>query len=380
MELFLRYYLEHFNDLPRNSLHDRRKRKSMVEYISILIEACSAGKGNEHDEIYKYFQAQDYKVPRLNRRGVRDSSTIVQKSCLTGLIEDDSEESCRVAIRVLLHYHEEMKNTNGTVCLMGKYHNILYVAVKLCYIWQLKDADTVSALLEQIYFCEKTFERILIGALFGHKAPHYIAGWKSDFDSQEENLRAVVYFLDKANKSFLKLPFICGDENRLYRFIDLPIESCGKSSPLKIAVELGLPDKLLIFLRFGAEVYTHARVDVFEHILKRLSGFNHVYPYNLVSCLQLLLRVVPRIKLNLHDEYFEDLYTTFRERVFVTYSDLIEDGILPLSSCGLRAPKLKHLCRCIIRQRLWVNYQLPDGIRKLCLPESLWRYLDVLED
>lgn len=64
-------------------------------------------------------------------------------------------------------------------------------------------------------------------------APHYIAGWKSDFDTEEENLRALVYFIDKANDAELELPF--GNNNETFRFIDLPIESCGKASPLKVS-------------------------------------------------------------------------------------------------------------------------------------------------
>lgn len=35
-----------------------------------------------------------------------------------------------------------------------------------------------------IYECEKTYERIFLGALFGPHAPHFIAGWRSDFQDQ----------------------------------------------------------------------------------------------------------------------------------------------------------------------------------------------------
>lgn len=37
---------------------------------------------------------------------------------------------------------------------------------------------------EEIFSCERTFERIILGALFGNSAPHFIAGWKSDFKDQ----------------------------------------------------------------------------------------------------------------------------------------------------------------------------------------------------
>ncbi|XP_018574521.1 uncharacterized protein LOC108913449 [Anoplophora glabripennis] len=341
MEYFLRCYFEHFDALPRSSLHDRRKRKSMVDYISTLIEACSA-------------------------------------------VETDIQETCRLAVLTIIRYHEEKRGSNGTVCMMGKYHNILYVSVKICYDWQLKDVEIVSTLLETIYNCEKTFERILIGAIFGNKAPHFIAGWKCDFDTQEENLRAVVYFIDKANAAGLELPFSVDGEEKLLRFIDLPIENCGKASPLRVCVQLGLPDKLSILLRFGARVHSSDKEEsnVFDHILSRLLEFNHVYPYNLVSCLQLLLRVVSTVTISTNESVILDEVKgdTLVNMIKGKYADLIDDGLLPPSRCGLIPPELKHLCRCCIRERLWQNYQLPNGIRTLPVPETLWRYLDILED
>ncbi|XP_023029193.2 SOCS domain-containing protein stops [Leptinotarsa decemlineata] len=338
METFLRCYFDYFSSLPRNSLHDRRKRKNMVDYISTLIEGCSAEESN-------------------------------------------IEETAQVAIKTILQYHKEMKYANGTVCKMGKYHNILYVAMKLCYDWKVKDSETVCNLLREIYACENTFERIFIGAIFGHKAPHYIAGWKSDFDNQEENLSAVVYFLEKANDGGLELRFSTNGTYTNFRFIDLPIESCGRASPLKIAVQLGLPDKLLIFLRFGAEIYTENEdTTVLEHILNRLQVFNHLYPYNLVSCLQLLLRAVPFIKVIKPDAVGEHAYDIVYQKMYEKYSDLIEDGLIPPTRCGFVPPELKHLCRCAVRRRLWENHQLPEGIRSLPVPEKLWLYLDILED
>ncbi|CAH1169736.1 unnamed protein product [Phaedon cochleariae] len=338
MESFLRVYFDYFNTLPRNSLHDRRKRKGMVDYISTLIAGCSAA-------------------------------------------DTDIEDTSRTAIKTILQYHDEMKDENGGVCKMGKYHNILYVAMKLCYDWQMKDTETVSAVLEQIFICEKTFERILVGAIFGNKAPHFIAGWKSDFDSQEENLRAVVYFLDKANTAGLELKFPNDNSNTTFRFIDLPLESCGRSSPVKVSVQLGLPDKLLIFLRFGAKVFSNEEeITVIEYILDRLLEFKHTYPYNLVSCLQILLRVIPSIRIEKPKELDDDDYKSLCSRFSERYSDLVEDGLIPAFRFGLAPPELKHLCRCSIRGRLWQNQQLPNGIRTLPVPEKLWRYLDILED
>lgn len=46
-----------------------------------------------------------------------------------------------------------------------------------------------------IFECEKTFERIFLGALFGPHAPHFIAGWRSDFQDQVSHIYAayIVY-------------------------------------------------------------------------------------------------------------------------------------------------------------------------------------------
>ena len=67
---------------------------------------------------------------------------------------------------------------------MGKYHNVLYIALKVCWEWGVKDSDTVCLLLNEIYSCEKTFERLFLGAIFGSHAPYFIAGWRSDFKDQ----------------------------------------------------------------------------------------------------------------------------------------------------------------------------------------------------
>lgn len=46
---------------------------------------------------------------------------------------------------------------------MGKYHNLLYVAIKLAFDWSLQDNHAVAALLDELYACEGTFERIFLG-------------------------------------------------------------------------------------------------------------------------------------------------------------------------------------------------------------------------
>lgn len=64
-----------------------------------------------------------------------------------------------------LRYHETSKDNNGQVCLMGKYHNVLYIAAKLAFDWSLQDNYTVARLLDEIYYCENTFERLFLGKI-----------------------------------------------------------------------------------------------------------------------------------------------------------------------------------------------------------------------
>ncbi|KAI4463952.1 ankyrin repeat and socs box protein 17 [Holotrichia oblita] len=333
MDVILSCFFENFEETERNSLHARYKRRAMVEYFNTLIEGCRLGK------------------------------------------ECDPQVIVREAIIGILRYHEDARSKNGGVCLMGKYHDVLYVAIRLCYDWQLKDSQTIASLLDEIYSCENTFERILIGALFGTRAPHYIAGWKSDFENQEDNVRAMVYYLDHAMTANLEYKY--GPDRELTRYIDIPIESCGKLTSLKIAIQLGLPDKLHILLRFGALVTSRNDEDpIVVWLLDKLTEYTGCYPYNFVSCLQLLCRVLPNIspKINHVDHQLQ------RQIILEKYNDLINHGIMPLNRCGVVPAELKHLSRCVIRKVLWENYDLPNAIRKLPIPERLHKYLDLLED
>lgn len=181
----------------------------------------------------------------------------------------------------------------------------------------------------EIFFCEGTFERLFLGAIFGTNAPHFIAGWRADFKDQVSNRnnlcggginRRLVIIICKADFSLtLLVPFTlilyfflprtriaerwsiiwsmrldvsyrfpwswmngnrcsrcgscpsdrsfsnsdwlmerssssspntpCDQFYRHFSFIDVPIESCGKASPLRVALQASAPDILLILLR-----------------------------------------------------------------------------------------------------------------------------------
>lgn len=114
---------------------------------------------------------------------------------------------CERIVRAALRYHNISMAENGLVCKLGKFHNVLYVAAKLCYDWKLDNSELVGNILSDMFYCEKTFERIFVGAIFGTRVTHFLSGWKSDFDDQDENLQALVYFLDHAVRC--RLAFLC---------------------------------------------------------------------------------------------------------------------------------------------------------------------------
>ena len=143
---------------------------------------------------------------------------------------------------------------------------------------------------------------------------------------------------------------------------------------------------LLILLRFGASIEAESSsTNPIETILDRLQESNRKYPYELVTCLRVILRAVPTVKLTVdmkeyRDFDYEDDYNYQRRTVLERYPHLLEDHLIPSSRCGLRPTELKHLCRCAVRRRLWENFQLPFGIKRLPIPNALQKYVDLCLD
>lgn len=240
---------------------------------------------------------------RNSRRNVLDHLNAIIGGCIDGQ-NDPPEEVARLAVLAAVKYHQKKKNGNSEVCLMGKYHNILYIALRTCWEWGVRDSAVVILLLEEIYSCEKTFERLFLGALFGPNAPHFIAGWRSDFRDQDENTRAMVYFLDHATNLGFKLPVLSMTNNgtdveSMIKFIDIPIESCGKSSPLRVALQASAPDILMILLRYGAmPLPPDGGSNTIIALLDKLTENNdRHYKFQLVACLQILLKNISLIEM-----------------------------------------------------------------------------------
>uniref|UniRef100_A0A1A9WZ24 SOCS box domain-containing protein n=1 Tax=Glossina brevipalpis TaxID=37001 RepID=A0A1A9WZ24_9MUSC len=334
--IFECFYEDTLDKISRNGLQDRSSRRDVLDHLNAIIGGCSDG-----------------------------------QNMLT-------EEVARIAVLAAVRYHRDKKGGNGDVCLMGKFHNILYIALRTCWDWGVRDSAVVVVLLEEIYACEKTFERIFLGALFGPHAPHFIAGWRSDFRDQDENTRAMVYFLHHATSLDMTLPVWIAryEQERMLKFIDIPIESCGRSSPLRVALQASAPDLLLILLRYGAEPNPpDGGSSVVLALLDKLNENGRNYVYQNVSCLEILLRNIPIIEM----PYKPIIYSTRREMFFERYGRLLIDKILRKEQVyGVMS--LRHLCRCRIRDLLRTNGQLPDGIDTLRLPRRLQRYIDLMEE
>lgn len=160
-------------------------------------------------------------------------------------------------------------------------------------------------------------------------------------------------------------------------------------------IQLGAPDLLLIFLRFGATIHPdNSSSSSIETILDRLQEYqaDHLYPFTLVACLKFILRATPAISIPFmcDDKELDIKRSIYRIRrlhnekgwnaVPERYKFLINDGLIPESRCGLAPPELKHLSRCVIRGRLLENYKLPYGIQELHVSEEMRQYLDLQVD
>uniref|UniRef100_A0A336MXZ6 CSON006100 protein n=1 Tax=Culicoides sonorensis TaxID=179676 RepID=A0A336MXZ6_CULSO len=137
-----------------------------------------------YEEIFETMERNGLQT-RQCRRDVIDRLNSVISACIRG--QNLSADECsRQAVLSAIEYHQRHKEENGNVCLMGKYHNILYVTIRVAWDWGVTDSEVVTSLLKEIYSCELTFERLFLGVIFGTNAPYFISGWRSDFKDQNE--------------------------------------------------------------------------------------------------------------------------------------------------------------------------------------------------
>lgn len=89
------------------------------------------------------------------------------------------------------------------------------------------------------------------GAIFGPRICGAFSGWKSEFDSREECVEALRYFLDHSLSA--KLTFQQGGEQM--RLADVPLVACMHASPATVAVQVQRPDVFQLLVQYGAVVH-----------------------------------------------------------------------------------------------------------------------------
>ncbi|KAG8257253.1 uncharacterized protein LOC124357876 [Homalodisca vitripennis] len=319
-------------------------------------------------------------LARYKRRQFTDYlSTVIR-----GSAGDDTEGGCERAVQAALRFHQTSKEENGGICLLGKYHNVLYVAATLCYDWQLQDTPTVSRLLQDIFACEHTFERLFVGAILGTKVTHLISGWKSDFRTREECVLAVQYFLEHATRANLQFECTAGSRN----FVDVPMESYGRATPLRVAAQAGQADVLQILLHYGATVTPQpSSIDTcaLQPLLHRMNDLCHDQPEEniakeYINCMNLLLRELPMLPTLLpypEDDLPTDPTAPVEPR---SLHPRIYALVPPQRSGYFTAPCLRHMCRCVVRQQLRASGLIPQGISMLMLPDTVIHYLNHEEE
>lgn len=334
--------------------------------------------------------------------------TLTQK--VTNLIQegDNPEEACKNIIEVCSVFHNYEMQRNGYICAMENSHYLLFVAAKLCFDFSVSDKKTIASLLDSIFACEKTFEKLLVAAVVGMQLTSLLSGWRSDFANDEECLRAVEYFADHAVASKLMYQI----SNDLYsssapftscRFIDVPLTSYNSTCPLFMASYMCRPKCIRLLLRYGARININKRNSgdpiAWCPVYIQLNNLNtHAqrnedkrtisYPVDSVECLHLLFRSLPRVPICLQTETKskelqesddENEFYLNEKGYYLIHPRLHSDNIVN-PSFWLHPASLKHLCRCVIRHTLNKNWKLPKGIYDLDLPVVLKQYIDLEED
>lgn len=273
-----------------------------------------------------------------------------------------------------IEFHDKSKVENNDVCLFGKYHNILYVAAKLCYQWALEETDIVCALLTSVYACEKTFEKFFECSIFGTKVTQLISGWRSDYCTQDENINASVYFLKHAVKGRLKFTYDSYERN----FIDVPMHCYENLSPLKTAVKADKWDLAILLIKYGAITFLpaterhHEMYSIFRLFIQKLEQYDSLCycRRNISECFKIYIRSIPTISVVWESENKEE--DTWPALMVFLEEMGLENGGQPRS--------LKHLARCTARRHLAEHHKLPAQFRELAIPQALESYLNLETD
>lgn len=252
------------------------------------------------------------------------------------------------------------------------------MAAKLCHQWKLEDTRLVCDLLVCIYACENTFEKFFECSILGTKVTQLISGWRSDYRTHDENLNASMYFMKHAIDGELSFTY----DNRECIFIDVPMHSYQKLSPLKMAVKAEKWDVVIVLIKHGAmthlsypsgyfEMYRYSLFHLFVQKFEKYDNLAY-YQAALMLSFKLYARTISSLSATWITENEQDENGRTWPEVLMLLREIgIENTSEPRS--------LKHLARCVARKQLARNHQLPARYKNIGVPKTLESYLNLID-
>ena len=317
----------------------------------------------------------------------------------------DRQRAAGDVTSALIDHHDQVRRSNGGVCRLGRFHQLLAVAATVAFHWRVADTALVCRLLRAVAECEHTLERLLAAAIFGPRVTYLVSGSKSDLEDRAECLQSAEFLLRHAADGELRItvnPDPAGRRGweRTYRAVDLPLLSYEAVPPLHAAVAQRRPDAVLLLLRLGARLqflpvtaarWSDSRHCPLFHVCHQLNSEaeQHVltgrpYSEEALLCLRLLLRAAPPTRLRLltrltpPSDQPQQSYQQFERLGPALHYTIVAQERRLAAFVGV--PPLRHLSRCAVRCSLEQLGRLPGGLERLPLPDRLREYLDLADD
>lgn len=164
--IFECFFEETFARLERSGLQARQKRRDVIDHLSAIISGCCQGTQMIVGSIWHiswWFNVWGF---------------LLGVAALGQWIGQDlkPEEAGKLAVEAAIVYHRQKKAENNQVlsfeldwifpdlieerlqiCLMGKYHNVLYIGMKVAWDWGVTDSAVIKELLgkyaNEVLFC-----------------------------------------------------------------------------------------------------------------------------------------------------------------------------------------------------------------------------------
>ncbi|XP_023223459.1 uncharacterized protein LOC111624752 [Centruroides sculpturatus] len=267
---------------------------------------------------------------------------------------------------------------------------------EICFKWNIQEKNTILELLHQLFKHDIYFYNLFTNV-------STVLQFKND-PNENGKYEHLNYFLLQTNR--LRVTF--GDENLRIADIAFYIKYRSRNPKFCLGAILNCdPTLLLLLLQHGALIkwmLTTRQCNINHNDYKYLIylilllwrekrfGYDNVELVNvkktsgilpeLISNANLLLRAVPKLRNACGIRDTEKYKHNFQyEKIIVPHIlDKFHKLLPSLIERYLKPAKLQHLCRCVIRYRLWLNWKLPRGIELLPLPTFLKNYINLLID